>query len=162
MKPVTAYLGLGSNLHNKKQNLSNTIKALQKISGIKVIKTSRFYKTKSVGITNQPDFLNAAIKIRTSISPNKLIILLLSIEKEHGRIRSQKWGPRIIDIDLLLYNHSVIKTRNLIVPHPRLHERYFVLKPLAEIAPGAVHPISKKTNMTLLKELLNGNSEKNY
>jgi 2-amino-4-hydroxy-6-hydroxymethyldihydropteridine diphosphokinase len=162
MKSVTAYLGLGSNLNNKKQNLSNAITALRKISGISVLKISRFYQTKPIGITNQPDFLNAVVKIRTSLSPNELITLLLSIEKEQGRIRARKWGPRIIDIDLLLYNHAVIKSRNLIVPHPRLHERYFVLKPLAEIAPNAVHPILKKTSRTLLKELLNGNSEKNY
>lgn len=162
MKSITAYLGLGSNLHNKKPNLSNAITALRKIPEIKVIKISRFYQTKPVGVTNQSDFLNAAVKIQTSLSPNELIKLVLSIEKEQGRVRSRKWGPRIIDIDLLLYNHSVIRTRSLIVPHPRLHERYFVLKPLAEIAPGAVHPVLKKTSKTLLKELLNGNSAKSY
>jgi 2-amino-4-hydroxy-6-hydroxymethyldihydropteridine diphosphokinase len=162
MKLVTAYLGLGSNLHNKKQNISNAIKALRKISGINVTKISHFYKTKPVGVVNQPDFINAVIKIKTNLSQDELITLLLSIEKKQGRIRSRKWGPRIIDIDLLLYSHSVIKTHNLIVPHSRLHKRYFVLKPLTEIAPGAVHPILKKTSKTLLKELLNGNSEKNY
>jgi 2-amino-4-hydroxy-6-hydroxymethyldihydropteridine diphosphokinase len=160
MKTVTSYLGLGSNLGNKKQNILRAINSLEAEKRIKLINKSEFYKTKPFGVKNQPDFINAAVKIKTSFNAESLLEFLLDTEKRLGRIRTKKWGPRIIDIDILYHGNQVIRKRNLIIPHLLMHKRCFVLKPLAEIAPKKVHPVLKRTSVKLLKELLNGNNQK--
>lgn len=122
-------------------------------AGIQILRRSRFYKTKPVGFINQPDFINAAVKIRTVFSPEQLLKLLKGIEKRMGRVRVHRWGPRIIDIDVLLYGKRIVKMRGLTIPHPRMHERAFVLQPLAQIAPGLRHPLFKVTIKKLLETI---------
>lgn len=149
----TAYLGLGSNLANKRANVRKAIQLIRTIKCLKVISVSGLYRTEPWGYKDQPSFLNAAVKIETSLSPLKLLLFLKGIEKKMGRKSHKiKWGPRIIDIDILLYGMDKLKNRTLQIPHPGMHERTFVLGPLAEIAPRAVHPVLKKTIKKLLKE----------
>lgn len=106
-----------------------------------------------MGPVEQPPFVNAVFSIEPEIGPRELLSLLLDIEQKMGRVRKERWGPRLIDLDLLFYGDAVIGGEGLEVPHPRLHERRFVLAPLAEIAPGFVHPVLKKTVSELLAEL---------
>ena len=135
------YLSLGSNLGDRAANLRT---AMDKLAGLGTVEAvSAFYETEPVGLTNQPWFLNCAVKLETEKMPRQLISGVLNLEQEMGRQRKQKNGPRIIDVDILLFGTSVIDTAGLTVPHPRLHERRFVLEPLAEIAPEVRHPIFK-------------------
>jgi len=132
------FLGLGSNIGQREANITAAITQLSEHPCIKITKTSSLYETRPVGFCDQPDFLNAVIEIDTSLSPEKLLDTCLSIELGLGRIRDIHWGPRIIDIDLLLFHDSVVQSDRLVLPHPRLHERSFVLVPLAEIAPETI------------------------
>ncbi len=129
----TVYLGLGSNLGDKRKNIRNAVKLLRE--HVKVIKVSSLYKTKPVGYTDQPDFLNAVLEIKTSVAPSGLLRIVKAIEKKMGRRRTFRNGPRVIDIDILLYEGRRVKTSRLTIPHPRLNEREFVLAPLREIGP---------------------------
>lgn len=137
------YLSLGSNLGDREANLRNAVGKLAELGN--VLAVSSFYETEPVGLTAQPWFLNCAVKLDTEKMPRQLISAILNLEQEMGRQRKQKNGPRNIDIDILLFGTSVIGTKGLTVPHPRLHERRFVLEPLAEIAPDVRHPIFKRT-----------------
>ena len=152
---VRIYLGLGSNLGNKPANLKRAIIHLKKI--IKVRKISAFYKTEPVGYKNQGWFLNCAVEAETGIKPLDLLKLLKSIEKKLKRVKTIKYGPRTIDIDILFYGDKIIKSKKLIVPHPGMHKRLFVIEPLSSINPNFVHPIIKKT----IKELKNNLQHKN-
>jgi len=138
-----AYLSLGSNLEDRAANLRTAISKLAGLGAVKAV--SAFYETEPVGLTSQPWFLNCAAKLDTEKMPRQLISAILNLEQEMGRQRKQKNGPRIIDIDILLFGTSVIETVGLTVPHPRMHERRFVLEPLAEIAPDLRHPVFKRT-----------------
>lgn len=136
---TTAFIALGSNLKNKKRNIAIAIKLLNAVPGVSVIKTSSLYETNPVGGPSQPKYLNGAIKVRTSLEAEELLCEMKKIEKKMGRpLVSEKGyirnGPRIIDLDLLLFGKSTIKRKGLIVPHPRMHKRPFVLMPLAEIS----------------------------
>lgn len=148
-----AYIGLGSNIGDKTGNLKRAIEELGKVSGSEVLAVSSFYKTEPVGGVEQDWFINAVAKIETGLSPRELLKALLDIERNLGRIRDTKWGPRIIDLDILLYDDLVIEEEGLAVPHPYLHERGFALAPLAEIAPAYVHPRLKKSISELLSVL---------
>ncbi len=106
-----------------------------------------------MGPVEQPPFINAVFSLECGMSPQELLALILDIEQKMGRVRGERWGPRLIDLDLLFYGDAVIEEQGLEVPHPRLHERRFVLTPLAEIAPGLVHPVIKKSVLELLAEL---------
>jgi len=131
---VFCYIGLGSNLGNRKENIKAAIKKLSGLKGVKVIKISKFIETNPVGgPTHQPKFINAAVKIDTKISPPNLLKKIKKIEIQLGRIKTIVNGPRVIDLDILLYQDKIIKTRNLEIPHPRLFKRSFVMGPLAEI-----------------------------
>ena len=151
-----AYIGIGSNLGDKEHNIKKSIDLIKEKS--KILEISRLYKTEPVGYKNQDKFLNCAIKIKTELKPIELLGFLQSIEKRLGRIRTIKNGPRTIDLDILFYGIEIINENNLIVPHPRLHEREFVLEPLEDISPNFIHPVLRKS----IKELVSdgGRQEK--
>ena len=140
----TAYLALGSNLGDKEANLRRALELVQQ-RGVEVVKTSSFICTEPYGVTDQPQFLNGVCEVRTSLEPLELLRTLLEIEQEMGRVRLRHWGERNIDLDLLLYEDVVMDTPELILPHPDMQNRDFVLLPLAEIAPELVHPILQKS-----------------
>ncbi len=149
MKKV--FLALGSNVGNRKENIEKAIELLgEKISNIK---TAKIYKTKPVGVENQPEFLNTAIVGFTELEPEKLLEFTKSVEKKVGRVYRFRWGPREIDIDILFYEDLIIKTKELTIPHPRIQERDFVLKPLLDLEPDFVHPVLKKTIKEIYTEL---------
>ena len=137
------YLSLGSNLGDRAGNIRAALDRLGDLGTVQAV--SAFYETEPVGLTAQPWFLNCAAKFDTEKMPRQLIAGILGIEQSMGRQRKQKNGPRLIDIDILLFGTSVIDTNSLTVPHPRLHERRFVLEPLAEIAPDVRHPVFKQS-----------------
>ena len=139
----TVYLSLGSNLGDQKANLEDAISRLSRLGD--VVAASSFYETEPVEVTAQPWFLNCAVKLDTEKMPRQLLKGILDLEREMGRRRTQSKGPRNIDIDILLFGNSIVQTKGLTIPHPALHERRFVLEPLAEIAPEVRHPVFKKT-----------------
>jgi 2-amino-4-hydroxy-6-hydroxymethyldihydropteridine diphosphokinase len=139
---TTVYLGLGSNLGNRQENLDQALKLLAQ--RMRLGKVSSIYDTEPIGNVNQPRFLNMACEVFTRLSPEGLLALVKGIEQKMGRY-SRSGEPRIIDIDILLFGDRVVNTRDLVVPHPQMAERSFVLVPLSEIAPDAVHPVTKKT-----------------
>lgn len=137
---VTAYLGLGANLGNRQKTMRQALEELAAQPTIEVVAVSSLYQTAPVGMTDQPDFLNAAAAIRTTLMPQELLAHILQLEQKLGRLRTVRWGPRTIDIDILMYGSEEIKQPKLTVPHPRLGERAFALVPLAEIAPDLCFP----------------------
>jgi 2-amino-4-hydroxy-6-hydroxymethyldihydropteridine diphosphokinase len=147
----TAYLSLGSNLGDREGHLRDAISRLG--SEGRVAAVSSFYETAPVEVTAQPWFLNCAIALETRKTPEVLMASILRIEQGMGRKREQKKGPRTIDIDILLFGNAVIATPKLTVPHPAMQERRFVLEPLAEIRPEALHPQFNKTVLALLQSL---------
>jgi 2-amino-4-hydroxy-6-hydroxymethyldihydropteridine diphosphokinase len=146
------YIGIGSNLGDRKANCMRAIELLAG-KGIVVRKESSLYETDPWGDKNQPKFLNMAIEIETELKPRDLLGILADIEKELGRKKSHKWGPRIIDLDILLYNSITIDQDDLKIPHPLMHKRDFVLKPLYEIAPDVKHPVLNLSTGELLQKL---------
>ena len=133
-----AYLGLGSNLGDKRAMLTEALARLDATPGIRVTARSRFYRTPPWGDTNQDWFLNAAAALDTTLLPAELLAACLSVERQLGRVRERKWGPRSIDIDVLAYGQEAVDDPDLVLPHPFVLERAFVLKPLADIAPDLV------------------------
>jgi 2-amino-4-hydroxy-6-hydroxymethyldihydropteridine diphosphokinase len=142
------YLGLGSNLGDRAANLREAARRLAE--KVTLLRVSSLYETEPWGVTDQPKFLNAACAADTGLSPQELLQFTQSIELDLGRVRSARWGPREIDIDILLYDDLVIETRDLTVPHPRLRERAFVLVPLVEIAPEMIHPGNRQSMQDLM------------
>jgi 2-amino-4-hydroxy-6-hydroxymethyldihydropteridine diphosphokinase len=146
----TAYLSLGSNIGDREANLRAAIEKLKELGEVVV---SSFYETEPLDFTAQPWFLNCAVAIRTELMPQLFLAKVQAIEQQMGRRRIQPKGPRNIDIDILLFGDSVVSTPELQIPHPAMHERRFVLEPLAEIAPEVRHPVLKKTVRDLLQLL---------
>ncbi len=141
---LVAFVGLGSNLGDSVATLQAALRALDALPDTRVVRASRLYRTAAWGVTEQPDFINAVAMLHTSRAPQRLLADMLDIERHAGRHRladgSDRWGPRTLDLDLLLYGEERVDEPGLHVPHPRLHERAFVLVPLAEIAPDAHIP----------------------
>ena len=148
-----AFIGLGSNLGDRDANLHAAVKALEAAAEVAIVQVSSFVETAPQGGPAQPDYLNAVAELRATTTPRELLNLLLDIENRLGRVRNERWGPRMIDLDLLLYDQQVIRQPELEVPHPRMHQREFVLRPLCEIAPDRVHPVLGKDARKLLEEL---------
>ncbi len=146
------YLLLGSNLGNRRKYLSLAISEIQTKIGT-IVRRSSLYQTASWGKHDQPDFLNQVIELKTSLQAQELLSGILKIESDLGRKRLEKWGSRIIDIDILLYEDLIINDPKLIIPHPYLAFRRFCLMPLCEIAPEFIHPVLKKSIQQLLLEL---------
>lgn len=141
--PLRACIGLGGNIGDVATVLRTALAALDALPGTRLLAASRFYRTPAWGVEAQPDFINAAALVETTLAPRALLDALLGIERDHGRERAadgSRWGPRTLDLDLLLYGDAVIDAPGLVVPHPQLHVRAFVLVPLAEVAPDAVVP----------------------
>ena len=151
MRPA-ALIAIGSNLGTPKKNCIEAIDIISSSPGIKIISKSSFYQTAPVGNTEQNWFINSVIKISTQLNPDILLAVLLEIESKMGRIRKEKWGPRIIDLDLLFYDNLIIKQKDLTLPHPEIQKRNFVLQPLNEIEGNFIHPSLNKSINTLLKE----------
>lgn len=148
------FLGIGSNLGNRRKIIDLAINYLKREKNIKVKKVSRLYETEAVGGPAQGKFLNGAIEIDCTLPPQKLLNRLKDIELKLGRNKSgKKWGPRPIDLDILLFGNLVLREKNLKIPHPLMEERLFVLKPLCEIAPYVYHPLRKQTIAELFKKV---------
>ena len=153
-----AYIGFGSNIGDRLKHLQNAIHALSKMEGIVLEQISSIYKTAPVGYEAQGQFLNGVAAIQTSLSPLSLLQTLKDIETVIGRQHRIRWGPREIDLDILIYGDLCVQTEELVIPHPEMHLRGFVLVPLAEIAPNLVHPVFQESIQTLLNRLKNGKS----
>ncbi len=152
-EPVRVYLGIGANLGDRKKNINSAFEALDREKDISPVRISTIYETEPECIKNQPKFLNCAVEMSTLLPPAGLLRRLKKIEKKLGRTACELWGPRVIDLDILLYGSLIVDQPGLRVPHPRFEERIFVLLPMAEIAPDLRHPVSGKTMKELLCEL---------
>ncbi|HEX8814948.1 MAG TPA: 2-amino-4-hydroxy-6-hydroxymethyldihydropteridine diphosphokinase [Terriglobales bacterium] len=151
--PETVYLSLGSNLGDRIANLRTAIDRLAALGEANAV--SSFYETEPLEVADQPWFVNCVVELKTDLKPVQLLAELLEIERQMGRRRDGKKGPRIIDLDILLYGSSVIRTNGLSIPHSAMHERRFVLEPLDEIAPAALHPVLKQS-IRELRDALTG------
>jgi 2-amino-4-hydroxy-6-hydroxymethyldihydropteridine diphosphokinase len=137
---TVAYVGLGANVGPREVTLLRAVELLGEADGVDVLAVSQLRETEPVGVVDQPAFLNGAVQIETTLEPRALLELLLRIERELGRVREERWGPRTVDLDLLVYGDETVDEPGLRVPHPRLHERRFALEPLAELDPELVIP----------------------
>ena len=147
------YLSLGSNMGDKRENLLEAIKRVGELENTEIVKSSTILETEPFGYIEQDNFLNACLEVKTLLTPQEFLSSILKIELDMGRVREIKWGPRVIDIDILFYDAEIIQEDNLAVPHPWICEREFVLEPLSEIAPNYVHPLERKTIMMLARKL---------
>ena len=158
MDSTIAYIGIGSNLGDKLFNCRHSIDKINQLPGCHVSAVSAIFKTEPVGVTGQPWYANCVVELSTTQAPSQLLKGLLSVESDMGRIRKKRWEARIVDLDILLFGQEIIESDNLIIPHPLLHKRRFVLEPLYQLAPDLVHPVLKLTMNQLLNKLPKGPS----
>jgi 2-amino-4-hydroxy-6-hydroxymethyldihydropteridine diphosphokinase len=137
---MLAYIGLGSNLENPLQQIKTAIDDLQSLADINIVSVSSLYQSPPMGPADQPDYINAVLALETSLNPHQLLDALQSVEQLHGRVRKRHWGERTLDLDILLFGDQILDDERLKIPHPGMHERAFVLYPLAEIAPDIEIP----------------------
>ena len=145
MRAVTAHLGLGTNLGDRESNLRNAIRSLSSAPELQVTRCSSVYSTEPWGVKEQPSFLNCVAEVETSLDPEALLAVCQGVERELGRVPGPRWGPRLIDVDILLFADRVVALPHLEIPHPRLHLRAFALVPLAELKAEANHPVLERT-----------------
>src|SRR5262245_38839990 len=151
---ITAFIGVGANVGDRESNIRCAIEKLGSTQGVKVVHISNLLENPAIGMGDDaPPFLNGVAQIETTFGAHALLQRLLEVERELGRQRREKWSPRTIDLDLLLYGDQIISSDELLVPHPLMHERRFVLEPLAQIAPEVVHPTLQMTVGGLLEDL---------
>jgi 2-amino-4-hydroxy-6-hydroxymethyldihydropteridine diphosphokinase len=153
-QPVIAYVAVGANLGDRRENIRAAVDALRATQGVRILRSSSLIENPAVGgPADSPPFLNAVAEIQTSLPPRQLLERLLEIERTLGRARREKWGPRVIDLDLILFGDQIVAEPELQVPHPLMHERRFVLEPLVQIAPDVMHPVLKRRAIELFKDL---------
>jgi 2-amino-4-hydroxy-6-hydroxymethyldihydropteridine diphosphokinase len=150
---AVVYVAIGSNLGKRIATLELALGRMVVGGKIVLVDKSPYYETAPEGLKDQPPFVNAVLRLQTDLTPRELLHRLQGIEESLGRRRGIRWGPRTIDLDLLLYDDIILKEESLEIPHPRMHERRFVLEPLCDIAPEVMHPLLKKTAKELLKGL---------
>ncbi|MBF0537345.1 MAG: 2-amino-4-hydroxy-6-hydroxymethyldihydropteridine diphosphokinase [Nitrospirae bacterium] len=153
---MTVYLCIGSNLTNRHGNCLRAIELLQ-ANGIVVTARSGMHQTAAWGEVSQPDFINMCVGVETDLTPGELLGILKAIELQMGRTPTWRWGPRVIDLDILLYGSLVVQEEGLVIPHPYMHQRGFVLAPLREIAPRVVHPVLNRSVEELFGEVVDKN-----
>ena len=154
---VICFLGIGSNIGDAAANCAAAVKRISDVDGVRALRCSSLYKTQPVGFEEQDWFVNGVVEIRTMLGPLSLMNAMQGVENEMGRYRGEKWGPRIIDIDILLYGQAIIEEEGLVIPHAELHKRRFVLVPLNEIASCAIHPVFGVSAKGLLDRLQDKN-----
>jgi len=150
---MKAFIGLGSNLGDREANIRQALQFLEQLPETTIVRGSSLYDTEPVGVSDQPNFLNGVVQIETHLAPRQLLWNLMLIERRLGRVRTQPWGPRVIDLDLLLYGDEVVDEDDLQVPHPLMTQRSFVMVPLVEIEPLLVHPVTNQTMLSILQRL---------
>jgi 2-amino-4-hydroxy-6-hydroxymethyldihydropteridine diphosphokinase len=150
---MKAFIGLGSNLGDREANIRQALQFLEQLPETTIVRGSSLYDTEPVGVSDQPNFLNGVVQIETHLSPRRLLWNLMLIERRLGRVRTRQWGPRVIDLDLLLYGEEVVDEDDLQVPHPLMTQRSFVMVPLVEIEPLLVHPVTNQTMLSILQRL---------
>ncbi|HJF67128.1 2-amino-4-hydroxy-6-hydroxymethyldihydropteridine diphosphokinase [Staphylococcus kloosii] len=155
----TAYLGLGSNVGERLEQLESAIKILDNVEGVQVSQISSVYETEPVGYVDQPNFLNLCVEVKTELTPQQLLQQCFYTEQQLHRVRDIRWGPRTLDVDILLYEDEIIEEENLIVPHPRMRERAFVLTPLNDIAADVVEP---RTQLSISELVIPDDTVKKY
>ena len=153
---VISFVGIGSNMVNPAQRCREAVDRISSVSGVKVLRRSSLYRTEPVGFLEQEWFVNAVIEIRTVLAAHELAAAMQAVEEVMGRKRGPKWGPRVIDLDILLYGQDVIQDGELVIPHPEFHQRRFVLVPLDEIAPYVIHPAFGVSIRGLMERLQEG------
>jgi len=153
LKMAVAFIGIGSNLGDRASNIRRAVEIMSENRKIDVISVSNLYETEPVGVKDQPDFLNCVVKIETELAPRELLKTLKGVEARIGRRPGPRWGPRRIDLDILFYGDLTLNEDDLVIPHPRAHERLFVLMPLFEIAPDLIHPSLGRSIRELIADL---------
>lgn len=152
------FLSIGSNVGNRVENCRRAVEELGGNNRIRLISVSSLYETEPIGYEDQPLFINLAVKIETTLTPSALLQTIKTIERKLGRVETFRWGPRIIDIDIIIYDNLVISDRHLVLPHPRMQERAYVLIPLLELDKNLKHTVTGKTLDEMIKELPNNKS----